>query len=609
MVGLPTFQVLLDDGTGTFPHNVTSFVRLSDGWSITRGRADQLSEIQPSTLECSFDNTTGVFTLGTATYDIAVNQRIRWIETVNAVAYTRFTGWVQSWPVAWPSGGQEFAVAQITATDVLARLARTKVSGLLRQEILTDAPVFYYPLSEATGALVAEPLVDTVTVGQMVKYPTRTQGLMVFGQNYPPVGDAGPVPVFQTGPSGVSGGEGLICANTTPTSSVTTFEFIYRRITGGTDNFTLLGTTSAPSTDIHVVGGTGTLSIERILSGNRYDGLFNGLTLDDGLYHHICISSLTVYVDGVSQGALTLNGAQAFTQGRFVIGEGPDAVASGTITISHFAGYSTALSAARVLKHAQSMNGAVTDGAADRVSRYLAFAGVTIDAGSETGVLTNVPHVDTTGANVGDLLDQVVTAEGGVLFAKGDGNVILHNRHHRALKLTGAFTLTAADIGPDTTVVADMQGVTNSATYTPVNGAPQMYESTSLIATHGQYPDNQTILVSTNGEALEAAQWRVNNYGTPYSKFPNLPLDLLTLATATVTNIMVLEIGDRFALGTLPSQTDATTYDLVAEGWTESGDADSWELVLNASNWEQERAWILANATYGVLGTTTKAGW
>jgi len=67
MPGLPTVQVLLDDttGSGTWPYDITQYVELGPGYSITRGRSDELGDVQPTTLGMTLDNTDGRFTLGT----------------------------------------------------------------------------------------------------------------------------------------------------------------------------------------------------------------------------------------------------------------------------------------------------------------------------------------------------------------------------------------------------------------------------------------------------------------------------------------------------------------------------------------------------------------
>ncbi|HJR90332.1 MAG TPA: hypothetical protein VJ782_09275, partial [Aeromicrobium sp.] len=142
MTGLPTFLVELDDGTGTFPDDITTAVSLKAGGSITRGRADEHGSITPTVLRLGIEwsGLSGITTFN--------DQMIRVTETVGATTSVRFTGYVQDWPVEWPSGGDEYAITRITAVDRLARLARRKLKSMIEHEYLVDAPLLFYPLTE-----------------------------------------------------------------------------------------------------------------------------------------------------------------------------------------------------------------------------------------------------------------------------------------------------------------------------------------------------------------------------------------------------------------------------------------------------------------------------
>ena len=63
MAGLPTMLVLLDDGSATYPYDITAYVRLVDGFSWSRGRPDEQSSVSPGTLSITLDNTDSRFTL------------------------------------------------------------------------------------------------------------------------------------------------------------------------------------------------------------------------------------------------------------------------------------------------------------------------------------------------------------------------------------------------------------------------------------------------------------------------------------------------------------------------------------------------------------------
>jgi hypothetical protein len=148
-------QVLLDAAANdrSFPYDITGFVSLDAGIGIsTRGRSDELSAAQPVTCALTLDNTDGRFSLGAATYGaLDVNRLIR--VKVNGV--NRFTGFVQSWPVAWPNGGPGLATAAITATDGRVWWAKRELRSFPEETILRYGPAAYWVLNEPEGSLLA----------------------------------------------------------------------------------------------------------------------------------------------------------------------------------------------------------------------------------------------------------------------------------------------------------------------------------------------------------------------------------------------------------------------------------------------------------------------
>src|SRR3954471_21765572 len=107
---MPTVQVLLDNFLGAFPYDITQYVRIVDGMAFSRGRPDEFAQASPGSLGLTLENIDGRFTLGSATYGIGLNQKIR--VKLNGTSF--WTGRVQAWPVSWPTGGQEYAVVQVT---------------------------------------------------------------------------------------------------------------------------------------------------------------------------------------------------------------------------------------------------------------------------------------------------------------------------------------------------------------------------------------------------------------------------------------------------------------------------------------------------------------
>jgi hypothetical protein len=117
-VTAPTVQLLLDDGTGAFPYDITAYQEDELTWE--RGTPDEQSSVNPGSLSLTLDNTDGRFSLNNGTYAIDLDRLVR----VKVNGANRWTGRVQSLPVSWPGGSDKYAIVQVTAIDDLARASR-----------------------------------------------------------------------------------------------------------------------------------------------------------------------------------------------------------------------------------------------------------------------------------------------------------------------------------------------------------------------------------------------------------------------------------------------------------------------------------------------------
>jgi hypothetical protein len=147
VTGLPTITVKLDDGSLTYPTNVSTRVRLPAGVTVSGyGRTDEQPAAQAAQFSVTLDNTDGAITS-----TVTVGQGIQFTETIGATTRTRFTGVISAANQGWPTGDDTFSVIQVTAVDPLAALARQPLRSMLEEEILTDNPTAYYTLGEAQG--------------------------------------------------------------------------------------------------------------------------------------------------------------------------------------------------------------------------------------------------------------------------------------------------------------------------------------------------------------------------------------------------------------------------------------------------------------------------
>lgn len=630
MTGLPTLLVELDDGTGTFPYDITEYVSLSSGWSIgPHGRPDELQEVQATSLNLTLDNTDGRFTLGAALYNdtyadtygetgVHVDQRIRVTETVGATVSRRFTGYVQAWPTTWPTGGGETARSPIVATDMSPRWGRRSMKSVLRQEIGVDDPYLYYPCDEQQGSLYA----DSIGQSDIRLIRAGGDGQYEFGAEYPaPTEDTtGSAVLYKPGwPAQPA----LRTGQTIQPGSAFTLEAVVTTRPAGSPEwevFHLSSTTTQAEVWLTVVVSSGVAGVNALMVGPTGTPAIVSAAapgFEDGEAHHVALTvsgtTLRVYCDGVQVGT---DGSSAAIGGSDDMRLTSGAYVNSTLdpgdkaALCHLALTLSAPSGARIAAHSDAaLNGFINDTSDVRIGRYLDVAGVDPAARDlETGVLSPVPHLDTAGMKVSEALARVVAAEGGVLFVAGDGDVTLHNRHHASLQTSAKMVFAAVDVDPNVAVEADTQRLINVAIYKAVTGAEQEARDNDSVLLHEEWTDSADLLVATPDEALARAQWTVALYAEPSPRIPDLTIDLLTSSQSLVEGFLALEVGDRIQVTDWPTQAPGSTLDLIVEGWTEQQSATAWTLTLSCSPWEQAggAVWILGDATYGVLGSTTR---
>lgn len=601
MTGLPTLLVELDDGTGTFPHDITTYVDQSSEWSIQRGRANEFDSIDPSDLTITLKNDQAHFTLDSPTFGIYVDQMIRLTETLGGTVSARFTGYVQNWPTSWDSPIGNKSTVTINAVDRLARLERRKLRSILEQTILADSPVAYYTLGEPEGSTSAADSSGNAVASLVLD---GTGADVVFGNGIGPSTDGLTAAQF-------AGGQYL--RTPSPIASLGTVEFF-------------LSASPAPATSEGLMqGGTWFVWIAssgRVFASNNFmmgspvSSVSTAGSVADGSVHHIAVTftgaTAKLYLDG----SLVDTTASPEPSLLEVVEVG---AATSTFTsfdtfngmLSHVAAFTAVLSADRIAGHAAAgltaFAGETTDA---RIERLASFANITpADMDLETGV-ANLTAQATSGSSAMDALNEVVNTEGGGLFIAGDGNLVFQNRTHRtvAATSTAAVALTTRDVDPsDLTWSVDKNYMTNYVEGSRPDGAVQVAVNQASIDVHEQYPGSITLLVATDAEVSSALAWRVYAYGEVEPRLSSVTVDLLTLADdAQREAILGLELGDRMTVSAFPSQSPRATADVIVEGMRESQSINAWSITFNTVPAETFRAWVLEDPVYGVLDSTTR---
>jgi hypothetical protein len=615
MTGLPVLQVLLDDGTRTFPYDVTAYANLRSTWRIGRGRRNEAGSVEPSKLELLIDNRDGRFTLGSPVYahddgrGLDINQGIRLVETHDGVDHVRFTGFVDDWPATFDNPHGNVARVPIAAYDRFPQLSRTPLRSTLEEQILIDDPLGYWPLTEAAGAAAA---------GDM---SGRTQGVAAMA------GAGGDVAFGATsgvvdGTTGAAFAGGrylqapLVGWPTVTTSTYVYFECFMRRFGAPAVDESLLELRTAVGRVawIYLEAGTG-------VAGAVYvggTGVLGAAGLCDGKPHHVAgiwqpgVGDILLAVDGLGAGSSSAGVAFPTPIADIVIGgrtDGVDGAFSGTMAhVALYAGDTTTEVGRRATA---GLDGFIADRSDDRIARLAEYIG--IDAGDlalETGVLANTAAAQT----IGDALSAfraVEEAEDGLLFFDGAGDLVLQNRHHRpfAVTTTPALALPATAVQPSDLVVGGAREyLLNEVEATRVGGATQKAANETSKRRYGVYSQQVSgLLVTTDAEVTNRVNWTAAVYATPRPRIATLTIDLLTCDDPdVVAAVLALELGDRITVEDLPTLSPIVDADLVVEGWSEEISIGTWQITLNTAPAELFRAWVLEDPTYGVLGTTTR---
>lgn len=158
-------QILMDFNNGTAGTNssagqaffdVTPWVRMDQGISLSRGRQDGISEIQAGSASFSLQNDNGYFTrfksialIGGLGGDVTLQRRCQInLTDENGVWYTRADGPVSQAMYTFDNTGNT-NVLQISTTDVLAPLNREDtLSCWTRAQVLTNGPLYHWALND-----------------------------------------------------------------------------------------------------------------------------------------------------------------------------------------------------------------------------------------------------------------------------------------------------------------------------------------------------------------------------------------------------------------------------------------------------------------------------
>jgi hypothetical protein len=597
------------------------------------GRPDEFSDTSPSVLTFTLDNTDGRFTRDRAASPYYPNvrngRRVRWTRMWGATPYVRFDGHINEFPTTWAAPKGQFVPATITATDRMKRFGQLgELRAMVSEEILRDAVApdsthgsAYYPLSEPAEATSAGSI-TTQPQGPAIIRQVGSGGTLEFGSGTGPGTDQLSAPLFT--PASTSAGKLLDATLRTGVGGATgiTLEGFFRA-EGTVSSIAIVGMLQAPAgatAELRIsAGGKLSGAAWTAVDGGYYFNLESLARVDDGRTHHgaltLSISGSTVtarlYLDGAQVDSTTFTVTALSTYQRLTIGGDPKAGRLFNGTLSHVAAHSAALSATRVTAHAQAgltgLAGERTDQRIGRIADWIALpsADRSFDVGNGT-----MGAQSTSGQQPIEALRQAASVESGVLFIGRTGLLTFHNRSRR-YNQPPAFTLDASlgHLADELDYPGDDFGMVNDMTVSRPDGAAARFTDQSSIDEYGLYRDSKEIPTGSADELSSAASWRVNTYGLPRTRIPQVTVDVISLDQqnpSLALQVLAADLSTKFRLSNLPSQAPATTQDLYVEGYTETASLGHWLIAFNASPGDVYDVWALGVAGRSELGVTTR---
>ncbi|MGW4388199.1 LamG domain-containing protein [Streptomyces sp. NPDC004685] len=572
------------------------------GWTIRRSLATP-AWVTSQTLAVEFPTSR---TGGT-------NDYAEW-ELVGAQIRPRFYGVVNEFPVEWEG---LYSKVQISCTDLFKWLNRQPaLKSVLAQEILAQdvAGVYdllsaYYPLTEPSGSLAAGDL-SARGCGALVLTQAGSGGTLEFGgDGLAATGDTSATFTPSTATAGKYLAADLGTAFETDDTNYLPMVSCWVKTT--TASRAILGLFSANLDNQLILGinASGSLTVETTNDGTPPVVLPIAGSLTDGSWHHLYFddASKRIYVDGVQIGTTLAAASLSSLRILHVGGYRGTRLFNGQIAhvvISHATGpIGGTLAPLQYNAGTTAFAGETADQRIIRLTRYAGLSSVTISGTTHDPVAGQGPG----GSSVVARMREIEATDSGRLWAQRDWYGITYQSRdvrYNPSPAAETFTIDYADLEPGISVADDDQKLVNQVDASRPGGATQRVSAPSSVLAFGPYDQDLDILKMSDNAVLDAAAWLVSRYANPQPELREVPIEAHTMAS--YLDILDAEIGNYFSVYNLPSQAPTPTMRVTVEGYTETIKHNSHSISFHTSASITDSVWVLDDATYSVLGSTTR---
>lgn len=593
--------------------DISTDVNLRDKITITRGRGDEASTSQPSTMNLTLNNTAGKYVRlnPTGPYYGLLNKNTpvrQWVDPGSGMD-VRYTGFVSEWPPR-SQGGQIDEHMPIAAAGITRRLAQGQALRSPLYRSITTSAVFdaYYPL-EADGS-------SGIPGGQ----PMILSGPFSFGDG--PPGSAGAISFDSAGTAtarvpGVTGAAGWSVSwfleIPADFDDATDFSIMVNWLTPGATGFNQFFAYVAP-------GMGGKLAIDGFDFGTSELAAAGGVDLRGRGQVFVVAHGLDIGGGNVSFGVAIFG--TDFTDGATVLSAPGSITAITSFGINGYQSANDNPATKGTVSHLFARNGVSGSfGNEKLVPAGAGYAGERAAArirrlSNETGVPAVVVGDDGASAPmgpqpIGTLLDiwrDVEATDGGVLYEQRDGRVAYQPRTAR-FNATAALTLdyAAEHLAPPLEPTDDDLRSRNDWEMSRAGGGSARVIDQASKDTIGEYDDSATVNVADDDQLLDEAGWRVHLGTVDDLRFPSVTPNLRGEASALIPSWVSCDIGDAAQITNPGRDLQPGTIDLFAEGYTEAISVKDWQATANCSPGRPWKVGVLDDAVLACLDTAGSA--
>ncbi|MEU1302784.1 LamG-like jellyroll fold domain-containing protein [Streptomyces shenzhenensis] len=540
-----------------------------------------------------------------------INDFVEW-DLVGAHIRPRFYGLVNEFPVGWQG---MVATAKVTATDLFKRLNRLPVlRSMLAEEILEQAPMVYYPLTEDSTSTTAGDIGGNGAPSLAITQ-SGAGGTLTLGSTASPPETDEQVTVFT--PSSATAGKWLRADlgpqfEDPPMYNYLCFEAWFQTTTTGR---CIMGVHTTDLVDQHLlsIGAGGILQIEwssaeTPMTTVTVDGT-SGLA--DGNWHHVVYDQRegAVWVDGVLVDSALAVSRRWGERVLHVGGYRGTRLWNGSI--GHVAIYSTTdtsagpTAATHYTAGMTGFAGETADARIERLARYAGIPSVTIWGSTFDPIASQGAG----GSGVVARMREIETTESARLFAERDWyGLAFQSRdiRYNPDPQSEVFTIDYADLETLSVELADDdQKLVNSLDASRPGGATQRVTSPESIRDNGVYdPGALSILKTSDNSVLDAAWWRVSRYADPAPELREVPIEAYTMPS--YLDILDADISSYFTVHNMPAQSPTPSMRVTVEGYTETIKEASHLIQFHTSASLTDSVWVLDDAVYSVLDSSTR---